>query len=38
VAVEIMAGRPAAKEVGMGNPAEKTTSHPTTGIRHPIPF
>jgi len=24
-----MARRPAAKEVGMGNPAEKTTGHPT---------
>ena len=28
VAVEIMAGRPAAKEVGMGNPAEKNDRTP----------
>ena len=25
-------GRPAAKEVGMGNPAEKTTGHPTANM------
>jgi hypothetical protein len=27
-------GCPAAKEVGMGNPAEKTTGHPTIAILH----
>jgi len=27
-----MARRPAAKEVGMGNPAEKTTGHLTIGM------
>lgn len=32
VGCQLMVGWLAAKEVGMGNPAEKTTNHPTAAI------